>query len=277
MIMGTCSGWRRGALGGGMGEGDGINPAIPKYPFNYQDTHSVTQLHFIGGEKGGVGKSVMSRVLAQHFIDNDIRFVGFDTDRSHGTFSRFYGEFAHPAVVDQYESLDQIIEAAGADPERRILVDLAAQTFPFLYRWSDECALFDLLAELGFTATFWHIMDDGKDSINLLGKLLDNYGDRARYVIVENFGRGSDFSDAEKSEPFARALALGAQVMTLNHLHDAAMHRIDMMDASFWAATHNKELLGLPDRMRVKVWLSRAYDQLGKVLPVLIDREAFSD
>jgi hypothetical protein len=96
-------------------------------------------------------------------------------------------------------------------------------------------------------------------------------------VIVENFGRGSDFSDAEKSEPFARVLALGAQVMTLNRLHDAAMHRIDMMDASFWAATHNKELLGLPDRMRVKVWLSRAYDQLGKVLPVLIDREAFSD
>lgn len=227
----------------------------------------MTQLHFIGGEKGGVGKSVMSRVLAQYYIDCGIRFTGFDTDRSHGTFSRFYGEFAHPAIIDQYESLDQIIEAAASDPQRQILVDLAAQTFPFLYRWSDECALFDLLDELGFKSTFWHIMDDGKDSINLLGKLLDSYGDRTRYVLVENFGRGADFSDAEKSEPFARARALGARVMQLNKLHDAAMHKIDMHDTSFWAAANNRDLLSMADRMRVKVWLNRAYDQLGNVLP----------
>lgn len=227
----------------------------------------MTQLHFIGGEKGGVGKSVMARVLAQYHVDRGIPFTGFDTDRSHGTFSRFYGEFAHPVVVDQYESLDQIIEAAAAEPGRRILVDLAAQTFPFLHRWIDDCALFELLADLGFSATFWHIMDDGKDSIQLLGKLLDRYGEQASCVLVENFGRGSDFSDVEKSEPFLRARALGAQVIQLSKLHDSAMHKIDMSDASFWAATNNKELLSMADRMRVKVWLNRAYEQLGNVLP----------
>ncbi|HVK99800.1 MAG TPA: hypothetical protein VM553_08310 [Dongiaceae bacterium] len=232
----------------------------------------MTQLHFIGGEKGGVGKSVMARVLAQYHVDRGIPFTGFDTDRSHGTFSRFYGEFAYPAVVDQYESLDKIIEAASAEPERQILVDLAAQTFPFLHRWIDDCALFELLGELGFSATFWHIMDDGKDSIQLLGKLLDRYGDHASCVIVENFGRGSDFSDAEKSEPFQRAKTLGTPVIQLSKLHDGAMHKIDMIDASFWAATHNKDLLSLPDRMRVKVWLSRAYDQLEKILPLLVTK-----
>ncbi len=30
-----------------------------------QHTHHMTRLHFIGGEKGGVGKSVVARVLAQ--------------------------------------------------------------------------------------------------------------------------------------------------------------------------------------------------------------------
>ena len=42
---------------------------------------------------------------------------------------------------------------------------------------------------------------------------------------------------------------------------------------SFWAATNNKELLSMPDRMRVKVWLNRAFDQLGKVLPQEIKTE----
>jgi cellulose biosynthesis protein BcsQ len=53
-----------------------------------QDFNPVTQpvspIHFIGGEKGGVGKSMVSRLLAQYFIDRNLPFVGFDTDRSHG-------------------------------------------------------------------------------------------------------------------------------------------------------------------------------------------------
>ena len=49
----------------------------------------MTRIHFIGGEKGGVGKSVVSRVLSQYFIDREIPFLGFDTDRSHGSLLRF--------------------------------------------------------------------------------------------------------------------------------------------------------------------------------------------
>jgi len=48
----------------------------------------MSSLNFIGGEKGGVGKSVVARVLAQYFIDNELPFTGFDTDRSHTTFTR---------------------------------------------------------------------------------------------------------------------------------------------------------------------------------------------
>ena len=51
----------------------------------------MPRVHFIGGEKGGVGKSVVSRVLSQYFIDRQIPFLGFDTDRSHGSLLRFYG------------------------------------------------------------------------------------------------------------------------------------------------------------------------------------------
>ena len=91
----------------------------------------MTRVHFIGGEKGGVGKSVVSRVLSQYFIDHKIPFLGFDTDRSHGSLLRFYADFASPVVIDRYEGLDSIVEAAVADPERRIVVDLGAQTQRF--------------------------------------------------------------------------------------------------------------------------------------------------
>ena len=65
----------------------------------------MSNIHFMGGEKGGVGKSLMARVLAQYFIDHEIPFLGFDTDRSHGALLRFYRDYTSPVVVDQYESL----------------------------------------------------------------------------------------------------------------------------------------------------------------------------
>ena len=60
----------------------------------------MSYIHFIGGEKGGVGKSLVARVLAQHFIDRSVPFLGFDTDKSHGALLRFYADFAAPAVLD---------------------------------------------------------------------------------------------------------------------------------------------------------------------------------
>ena len=83
----------------------------------------ATHIHFIGGEKGGVGKSLMARVLAQYMIDKEIPFIGFDTDRSHGALMRFYSGYASPVVMDRYEALDVIVEAAAEQPERRILVE----------------------------------------------------------------------------------------------------------------------------------------------------------
>ena len=44
------------------------------------ETLTQSRIHLIGGEKGGVGKSMVARLLAQYFIDHEMPFVGFDTD-----------------------------------------------------------------------------------------------------------------------------------------------------------------------------------------------------
>ena len=100
----------------------------------------MISLNFIGGEKGGVGKSVVSRVLAQYFIDKGRPFTGFDTDRSHTSFTRFYASYAAPVVVDTYEGLDLIASAFEETPTNgsqplSVIVDLAAQTSAPLTRW----------------------------------------------------------------------------------------------------------------------------------------------
>src|SRR4030095_16074544 len=119
----------------------------------------MANIHLIGGEKGGVGKSLVSRVLAQYFIDNSIPFLGFDTDRSHGALMRFYAGFASPVAIDRIESLDAIVEPAVAQPGRRILVDLAAQTHDPLATWMEDAGVLSLADELGMRLYYWHVVD----------------------------------------------------------------------------------------------------------------------
>src|SRR5450830_529869 len=139
----------------------------------------MSSLNFIGGEKGGVGKSVVSRLLAQYFIDHQKPFVGFDTDRSHTSFTRFYADYSSPVLVDSFEGLDQVVavfDQATEEELPRVIVDMAAQTAAPLARWIKDSDLLGVMSEMGIAVNFWHVADAGQDSVDLLTRLLDTYG-----------------------------------------------------------------------------------------------------
>lgn len=234
----------------------------------------MSSLNFIGGEKGGVGKSVLSRVLAQYFIDKERPFVGFDTDRSHTSFTRFYADYASPVIVDSYEGLDAIASAfESSAPDAcppSVIVDLAAQTATPLTRWIKDSDVFAVMADMGITVNFWHVADAGKDSVDLLGRLVNTFDNGPNYFVVKNQGRGSDFSQLDTSGALEKAISLGARVIELSQLHEASMRKIDRQNASFWSAIHNRpetDALGLLERQRVKYWLRKTYDSFD-TLPI---------
>lgn len=229
----------------------------------------MATIHFIGGEKGGVGKSLVARVLAQYLIDHGKPFLGFDSDRSHGALLRFYADYASPIVIDQYESLDQVMESAADQPDRQIVVDLAAQTHLPLVNWMEDSGALELATELGIDVRYWHVMDSGKDSVDLLKKLFDRFDDHLDYVLVLNQLRGEDFGIFEKSGQKERAQGLSAQQIRFPRLHETSMTRIDARSTSFWAAANNTDKdvtgLGMLERQRVRIWLAKAYSELDRL------------
>jgi hypothetical protein len=229
----------------------------------------MTKIHLIGGEKGGVGKSLISRLLAQYMIDQSIPFIGFDSDRSHGALLRFYSGYASPLLIDSYESLDFIVEAATERTDRRILVDLAAQTDMRITQWMEESQLLEVAPELGLDIHYWHVMDAGKDSVDLLRRLLDRHGANLKYVIVLNELRGGDFRILDASGERQRAAGFGARFLSLKRLQESSMNKIDASSASFWAIANRGEGdtsgLGLLERQRVKSWLKGAYAEIAAI------------
>jgi len=227
----------------------------------------VSQIHFIGGEKGGVGKSVVARLLAQYWIDRRLPFAGIDGDASHGALVRHYRDFSHFVDLTANDSADQILDRAlGAD--RRVLVDLPAQSARALDAWLTGANVLELARELGAPITFWHVSDGGFASVMQLDKALDRYTNQVAHVVVKNHARSKDFSQLEASPAMQKLRALSSAVVDLPELDANAMYKIDSGGLSYWAGAYvtDGELALKPlERERIKLWLNRAYAELDKL------------
>ena len=230
----------------------------------------MSSIHFVGGEKGGVGKSVVARVLAQWLVDREVPFVGIDGDLSHGALARYYKDFAQPVDLSSVEGADSIMDRAlGA--ERRVLVDLPAQSVRSLGEWLAGANVLAFAKEAGVAITVWHVTDGGFASLAELELALKLFGAHAHHVVVRNFGRSKHFAGFEESEARRTLDLLGGRILDLPELDAAAMYKIDRFGASFWAAIHRSEgdALGPLERQRVRLWLTQCYaniDALGGIL-----------
>lgn len=234
-------------------------------------TAGVSHIHFIGGEKGGVGKSVMARLLAQYFVDRNLPFAGVDSDPSHGALVRHYGDFSQFVDLTTNEGADQILDRAlGAD--RRVLVDLPAQSASVLDAWLTGANVISLAREMGTPITFWHVTDGGYASVGQLELALERYGDSVSYIVVKNLARSKDFTQLEASPAMRKLASYSGNVFELPELDGVAMYKIDSSGASYWAAanaTDGGAILKPLERERVKLWLRRSYAGLEKLHAVL--------
>jgi hypothetical protein len=235
----------------------------------------MSTIHFVGGEKGGVGKSVMSRLLSQYFIDHQMIYSGLDADLSQSTMARYYQEFTKTLDLEDYESIDQIIEAATRLPQQ-VLIDLPAQSQKFLDRWIDDNATLELCSEMNISVLFWYVVDDGPDSAQLLTKFLAQYGELLNVVVVKNKGCGKKFDAIDaiflgiKDNSIAKFIQHKIELPALN---SATLHKIDRLNLSFWSAANVKNnpssSLGLMERQRTKVWLRKSFIVVNEVMKLL--------
>jgi hypothetical protein len=227
----------------------------------------VSHIHFIGGEKGGVGKSVSARLLAQWFIDRELPWAGIDADLSHGALGRFYGDFTQPVDLRSSDSIDQIMDRAlGA--ERQVLVDLPAQSARALQAWLEEANVVAFANEVGVKLSFWHVSDGGFASVSAIESSLRVLRDQVRHVVVRNYGRSKDFTQFDDSAARAALSELSGTVLDLPELDSTTMYRIDRLGSSFWAAIHRQEgteALKPLERQRAKLWLDRCYAEFDKL------------
>ena len=88
----------------------------------------MTTIHLVDGEKGGVGKSFITRTMIQYALDRSLPFIAVETDRSNPDVNRVYPDVCSFAVFSESEKqaskADRIFELAM---ENSVIVSLPSQ------------------------------------------------------------------------------------------------------------------------------------------------------
>ncbi len=228
------------------------------------------RLHFVGGEKGGVGKSFLAKLITQYFIDRVIPVAVFDTDRTHGSLRRCYADRVRPLDVHSAADLDQIVETLeeGVD---EVIVDLAGQSQAPLFEWLWQGDVPELLHRLRHPVWYWFVVDGSKDSQLSLEDFLGVVHRSIEVICVANEGRARSLRLFEESKLRNRIEQGGGSVITLPELHPDSMERMDVLDKSLWAAINNEDpalgpCLSMMERERAKVYVRRVHATLAELL-----------
>ncbi|MCB1622311.1 MAG: conjugal transfer protein TraL [Thiothrix sp.] len=153
----------------------------------------MTTLHMVLQGKGGVGKSMISAMLAQYFHPFDEAVLGVDTDPVNATFAGFKaldvkavkfmdGTKVVPSMFDQFTAL--IMNHDGM-----VVNDNGATSFLPLADYLISEEIFDLFLETGIKAVIHMVVVGGQaliDTVSGLNSIAQQFPEHVGLVVWKN-------------------------------------------------------------------------------------------
>lgn len=95
----------------------------------------MAQIHLIGGEKGGIGKSFFARLLVYYCTKRDYKFHLVDTDRTNPDVSDRYKLGTKVFFTENEKKSNNVDVIFERSQERPVLVNLPAQIQDAVEQW----------------------------------------------------------------------------------------------------------------------------------------------
>lgn len=158
-------------------------------------------VHIVLQGKGGVGKSVVSRLLQEYMIAKGEDYVGFDADPINQTFAAHDNlKVSKVNLLSESGSridpllFDTLLETIVENGDKTIILDTGASTFlPFLEYFSDN-DIIAVLTDEGFEVFLHTLVTGGTsalDTVKGFAQLAERFGDSCNVIVWENrhFGK----------------------------------------------------------------------------------------
>ena len=153
----------------------------------------MANVHMILQGKGGVGKSFIASLLAQHKIADHKNILCIDTDPVNATFAGFKAlnvkrlELMDGDVINA-RKFDDLIELI-APSESDIVIDNGASTFIALSHYLISNHIANMLKDLGHTLVIHTVITGGQafqDTLNGFNQLIKHFSDEVKIIVWLN-------------------------------------------------------------------------------------------
>lgn len=217
-------------------------------------------IHLIDGEKGGVGKSTVAKVMIQYAIDRELEFTAVETDRSNPDVANIYGEIVKRAILSENEKqahkADRIFELALSKP---LIVSLPSQVHKPLRTWIENNELLEIGENYNVRFQKWFVSNGEFDSIKLFTKSVNYYGEKIPHILVRNFGLCDEWGQIDDDVEVQESIKnYNVKVIDFPKLGHNERYLINKGQLSFGDARESKDLTIL-GKQRVINFLNSAY------------------
>jgi hypothetical protein len=225
----------------------------------------------VGADKGGVGKTTVSRAMLDYFIAHNIPTRAFDTESPKGTLRRFHPEVTE--VVDLTSTSDQmkIFDTLSSADAQVTVIDIRAGLLSATLKSLRDIGFLDAAAKTQLSFTVFHILGPSIASLEEIGETASFMND-AHYVLVKNFINNTTFFEWDPAtyNSYFRKIK-DAHEITIPKLNEMACEQVELASVPYVSFVANKDARGQSStfsfvlRGYVRHWLGNVWAEFDRV------------
>jgi hypothetical protein len=226
--------------------------------------HGPSRIYWIGGNKGGVGKSMMTVVILDYLLEQGEKVLLVVCDTSNPDVWKAYSNQMEGELIDldEADGWIRLVNVCDADRNRVVVVNTAARNNDGVSQYGRtlEASLDELDAKL---VAFWMI-NRQRDSLELLADFMDAMP-KADVHVVRNgyFGEEGKFELYNGSDIRKSVEGRGGKSVTLLDLADRVA---DDIYSQRLTLGHAAKALPIGNRAELGRWRGEVRKMLARVL-----------
>jgi hypothetical protein len=224
----------------------------------------------VGADKGGVGKTTVSRTLIDYFVAQQVPLRAFDTEAPRGTLKRFHPDLTE--VVDMTSIADQmrIFDTLNWSDAAVTLIDVRAGLMSPTLKALREIGFLEAAKKGQINFAVFHILGPSLASLNEISETVALLGD-AKYFMVKNFINNTHFFEWDEATYSSFFKQQDAVEITIPKLNEMATEQVDLASVPFVTFIANKKPSGEPAsysfvlRGYVRHWLGNVWAEYDRI------------
>ena len=182
----------------------------------------------IGADKGGVGKTTVSRTFIDYLRKNRIQVRAFDTESPRGTLKRFYPDLTDVVDATQVHNQIKIFDDSAELANTVTVLDVRAGLLSKMLDTLRDVGFLDFANRGHLNLVVLHILGPSIASLDEISGTAKALGD-INYILVKNFINDTTFFEWQP-ETYSRYFETikGAREMVIPKLNEMACENVEL-------------------------------------------------